>query len=79
MAVYPRGEKLANPYRAKVTELNVILAELAKAQGYTFVDIGPKLLQPDGTISREVMGDFVHPTEKGYAVWAEALREAMKE
>lgn len=34
---------------------------------------GPALLEPDGTLSRETMGDFCHPTEQGYRVWGQAL------
>lgn len=39
----------------------------------TFLDIGAKFLQPDGTITRGEMGDFLHPTAKGHEIWAEAL------
>ena len=42
-----------------------------------FLDITQKWLQPDGTISKDVMPDFLHPNEKGYAVWADALREVL--
>jgi lysophospholipase L1-like esterase len=78
MAVMPRGQRPDNPYRAKIAKLNEQLAVYAKEQGIAFVDIGPKLLEPDGTISRQTMSDFVHPTEKGYAIWAEALRKEMQ-
>jgi lysophospholipase L1-like esterase len=40
----------------------------------TYLDITNEFLNADGTISREVMGDFLHPAEKGYAVWASALK-----
>ena len=40
----------------------------------TYLDITQDFLNPDGTMSREVMGDFLHPAEKGYAVWAKALK-----
>jgi lysophospholipase L1-like esterase len=73
MAVFPREEKPDHPRRAQIAAINKLLAELAKTSGVTFLDIGTKLLQPDGTISRQVMSDFCHPTEKGYQVWADAL------
>ncbi len=38
------------------------------------VDIGPQFLRPDGELPRELMSDFCHPTEQGYAIWAAALR-----
>lgn len=39
----------------------------------TFLDVGAKFLQPDGAVTREGMGDFPHPTAKGYEIWGEAL------
>ena len=29
---------------------------------------------PDGTISKDIMPDFLHPSAKGYAIWAESLK-----
>jgi lysophospholipase L1-like esterase len=36
-------------------------------------DYGARFLQPDGSIARDVMADFLHPTAKGYQIWADAL------
>lgn len=44
-----------------------------------FVDIGPKMLAPDGTLSKEIAGDFCHPTEKGYQIWADEIRSLVAE
>jgi lysophospholipase L1-like esterase len=79
MAVFPRGGKPTDGFRAKITALNELLAAFAKEKGMTFIDLGPKMLEPDGTMSREMMRDFVHPTEKGYAIWAAALKEEIKD
>jgi len=79
MAVFPRGGKPTDGYRAKIAALNTLLEPLAKEKGLTHLDIGPKMLEPDGTISREMMGDGVHPSEKGYAIWGAALKEHIKE
>ncbi len=78
MAVFPRGQKADNPFRPKIAALNLLLCQYAKSHDITFVDIGPKMLEADGTISRETMGDGVHPTEKGYAIWAESLKDLVK-
>ena len=75
MGLFPRGEKADDPMRTKVAEVNRLLADYGKEKGITFLDLREKLTQPDGTISREIMGDFLHPTDKGYALWGEALRE----
>ena len=38
-----------------------------------FLDINPLLLQADGTLSKEIMPDLLHPNAKGYQIWAEAI------
>jgi len=78
MGVFPRSAEANNPFRPKISALNGLLASYAKTQDITFLDIGPQLLQPDGSLSTEVMNDGVHPTEKGYTIWAEALRPLLK-
>ena len=35
-------------------------------------------LEPDGSISREVMGDFLHPTAKGYEIWSAELEPVLR-
>ncbi len=72
MAIFPRGPK-PDAMRAKLDTTNKLLAQFASAGRVTFLDIGAKFLQPDGSITREVMGDFLHPSAKGYEIWAEAI------
>jgi lysophospholipase L1-like esterase len=79
MAVFPREEKPDHPRRKQINEINKRLAlEFSHKPGIEFIDIGPKLTQPDGTLSRAVMSDFCHPTEKGYQIWADALLPLLK-
>ncbi len=73
MAVFPRDEQPDAPRRAQIAGINKLIAAYGQTPGITFLDIGPRLLKPDGTLSREIMGDFCHPTDKGYQVWADAL------
>jgi len=54
--------------------VNRILATYDDGKKVTFMDIGPKFLQPDGTISAEIMPDFLHPSAKGYVIWADAIQ-----
>jgi lysophospholipase L1-like esterase len=79
MGVFPCGEKPENPKRKAIVSLNALLSEFGKTPGITFLDIGSKLTQPDGTISRETMADFLHPTEAGYRIWGEALKPYLAE
>jgi lysophospholipase L1-like esterase len=74
MAVFPREESLANPRRILINEINKQLEVFARENKIDFVDIGPKMLTSGGTLPREIAGDFCHPTEKGYQIWADAIR-----
>src|SRR5678816_2236982 len=73
MAVFPREQKPDHPRRAQISAINQLLAEFGKVPGITLVDLGPKLLEVDGTLSPLIMPDFCHPSEKGYQVWGDAL------
>ena len=73
-AVFPRSEKPTDPVRAKVKEINALLTKLGDGKKVVYIDFGDKFLQPDGTLSREIMPDFLHPDAKGYEIWAEAIR-----
>jgi lysophospholipase L1-like esterase len=74
LGIFPRGEKPDDGFRAKFKATNALLAKLADNDHVFFADIGEKFLQPDGTISKDVMGDFLHPTAKGYEIWAAAIK-----
>jgi lysophospholipase L1-like esterase len=37
-----------------------------------------KLVQPDGSILKETMGDYLHPTNKGYEVMGAAIDAQLK-
>jgi hypothetical protein len=65
--------------RAKVEATNHRLAAAARSWGVTLIDIGPQLLEKDGTISKATMGDFVRLTPKGYRNWAQAVLAVLNE
>ena len=57
-----------------INEINKQLEVFARENKITFVDIGPGMLAPDGTLPKEIASDFCHPTEKGYQIWADRIR-----
>jgi lysophospholipase L1-like esterase len=79
LGVFPRGER-ANAQREKIQKVNELVAKLDDGgKTVKYLDIGKKLMQPDGTISKEIMHDYLHLTEKGYQVWADAVKGPIKE
>lgn len=77
LAIFPRGEKPDDPQRQQVNEVNAALAKIADGKTVRYLDIGPKFLAADGTLPKEIMPDFLHPGEKGYEIWAEAIRQPL--
>ena len=77
LGIFPRGQKSDDPLRLPIRETNALLAKMDDGKRVHFLDFGSQFLSPDGSISTEIMGDYVHPTAKGYAVWAEAMRPSL--
>jgi beta-glucosidase len=72
LAVFPRGAK-PDAQREKNAKASEIAARLADGQMVYFLDIGPKFLAADGTLSKDVMPDLLHLSPKGYEIWAESI------
>jgi lysophospholipase L1-like esterase len=73
LGIFPRNADPANPLRATIKEINSKLETLADNNKVFYMDIGNKFLTPDGTLTTEVMADGLHPTAKGYQIWADAI------
>jgi lysophospholipase L1-like esterase len=77
LGVFPRGEKPDNRLRHRVAQVNEIISGLGDGKVVHYLDIGQAFLNPDGTISRSIMPDFLHLTEHGYRLWAEAMEPTL--
>ena len=78
LAVFPRGEKPDDPLRRINDRLNQALVKFADDREVFFLDIGAALTNPDGTLSRDVMPDLLHPNEKGYTIWADQMNPTLQ-
>ena len=76
-AIFPRGEKPEDPNRAKIKSINETLSKLGDGKKVIYIDFGDKFLNPDGTMSKEIMPDFLHPSAKGYQIWADAIQSVI--
>ena len=84
LAVFPRGEFPSTPAKAntgrdKLKQVNEIIAKLDDGKNIHFLDIGSKFLQPDGSITKAIMPDFLHLSAPGYQIWADAITPKLAE
>jgi lysophospholipase L1-like esterase len=80
LGIFPRGEKAGNPFRKKLANVNKIVANLDDdGKTVKYLDIGPKFLEEDGSLSKKIMPDFLHLSPRGYEIWAEAITPTLKE
>lgn len=80
LAVFPRGEKSSpNAARDKIKQVNAIIAKLDDGNHVFFLDIGDKFLQPDGSLTKDIMPDFLHLSAAGYQIWADAIGPKLAE
>jgi lysophospholipase L1-like esterase len=77
LGVFPR-ESIKQPeqtpgLRDSIKEINSKLEKLADNKQVFYMDIGDKFLAADGTLPLDIMPDGLHPSEKGYQIWADAI------
>lgn len=78
-AIFPRNDRMT--YMPTIDKINAGLAGLADGRKVRFLNINDKLAGPDGTLVDGVMNerDKLHPTLKGYQIWADALKPIFTE
>jgi lysophospholipase L1-like esterase len=79
LAIFPRDEKPGTESRNRIKKVNDQIAPLDDRKNVRYLDIGPKLANPDGTLSKDIMPDFLHLSEKGYQIWADAMDPLLKQ
>jgi lysophospholipase L1-like esterase len=79
LGLLPRGEKADDPFRASIRTINKRLTKLDDGKILRYLDIGPKLLEADGSLSKDMMPDFLHIGARGYAIWADAMDPLLRE
>jgi lysophospholipase L1-like esterase len=78
LGIFPRGEKPADGMRKQNEATNALIAKFADNQHVFYKDISQTFLTADGTLTREIMPDLLHLSEKGYDMWAEAILPDVK-
>ncbi len=78
LAIFPRGES-PNPQRTKNATASEMAKKIADGRMVHYMDIGEHFLQADGTLTQEIMPDYLHLTPKGYRFWAIAIEGKLRE
>jgi lysophospholipase L1-like esterase len=89
LGVFPRSAKPGNSFgdkkeigasdlNTKIPEINKMIGKLDDGKTVKYLDIGPKFLDKENGLSRDVMPDFLHLSKKGYEIWAEAIKEPVE-
>ncbi|HEV3121789.1 MAG TPA: platelet-activating factor acetylhydrolase IB subunit [Isosphaeraceae bacterium] len=76
LAIFPRDEH-PSARRDRLQVVNQKISKLDDGQMVKYLDIGPKFVGPDGTISKEIMPDFLHLSSKGYRILADAIEPTL--
>jgi lysophospholipase L1-like esterase len=77
-ALLPRGLP-DDPVRLKLAAVNGLIRPLADGTRVWWLDAGAGFLGQDGSIPLALMPDELHPSPKGYEIWASALRPLVDE
>ncbi len=78
LGIFPRGQTFSTQ-RGKILQVNEALARLDDGRNIFYVDIGSQLIENEGSISKSMMKDYLHPGEAGYTIWAAAIEPKLKE
>ena len=73
LALFPRDEKPDGLMRRHNAKINALLPALADGKQVVFLDIARALTNPDGTLSKDILPDWLHLSPQGYDIWARSL------
>lgn len=73
LGIFPCWESPQHPARELVRQTNALIAPLEDRKQVWYLDLGPRFLEPDGTISKVNLRDLLHLSEVGYQIWASAM------
>ena len=78
MPIFPRGPNKDGRH-ARNVKVNDIIKGYADGKNVLWLDFNDKFLEPDGTLTKRVMNDLLHPNEVGYQIWWEAIHPLFRE
>jgi lysophospholipase L1-like esterase len=78
LSIFPRGERPDDPMRRLNDEINAKAKKLADGSRVIWLDLSSMFFNPDKTLSKEIMPDFLHLSPAAYERWAKGLEPVLK-
>jgi lysophospholipase L1-like esterase len=78
LAIFPRDEQPTSRLRQLNDRVNGLISGYADGRQVVFLNINESLANPDGTLSRDVMPDLLHLSDKGYGLWAKSIEPTLQ-
>ena len=79
LGIFPRGVNPDDPKRKNNVEINELVSKFHNGERIHYLNISDKFLTKEGVLTKEIMPDALHPKQKGYEIWAEAIEPKLKE
>lgn len=73
LPIFPRDAKPQDGRRVRNDKVNEIIKGYADGKDVLWLDFNAKFLEPDGTLTREMMSDLLHPGTRGYEIWRDSV------
>lgn len=78
LGVFPREHEASAPKRKLNEEINTFVSAFHDGRHVHYIDLKSAFISEDGSISKKIMPDGLHLSEKGYQLWAESMEPHLK-
>jgi beta-glucosidase len=80
LGLFPRGGSATdNDKRPVIQAVNRQIARLDNGDTVRFLNLYDKFLAPDGSLSKQIMYDGLHPSLQGYHIWLDAMQPLLEQ
>ncbi|HMO12886.1 MAG TPA: sulfatase-like hydrolase/transferase [Pirellulaceae bacterium] len=79
LGVFPRDQNPTAAGRINNAAINTLIGEYQDDVHIKFLDLTDQFLEADGTLSAEVMPDYLHLSSEGYRRWADGILPTLRE
>lgn len=74
LAIFPRGENSSDVIRQTNEKVNAMLPDLVDGEHVFLLNIGKAFLAADGSLSKDIFPDLLHPNDAGYRIWQHEMQ-----